>query len=105
MKSRREFFKSVAAAGALGAVGVPSVGSAAQTAAPAASGNDDRAYWLSVLQKLANPVLGNLSKRELKMNMPVEAANPADRRRFTHLEAFGRLLAGTAPWLEASGLT
>src|SRR5262245_4342678 len=105
MKNRREFFKSVAAAGALGAVGLPSVGSTAQTPTPAASASDDRAYWWSVLQKLANPVLGNLSKRELKKNMPVEAANPADRRRFTHLEAFGRLLAGMAPWLEASGLT
>lgn len=32
--------------------------------------------------------------------MPVEAFNPKDRARFTHLEGFGRLLAGLAPWLE-----
>jgi len=31
--------------------------------------------------------------------MPVEAANAADRARYTHLEAFGRLLAGIGPWL------
>jgi len=28
--------------------------------------------------------------------------NPADRAKYTHLEALGRLLAGIAPWLEAS---
>jgi len=31
--------------------------------------------------------------------MPVEAGNPADRARYTHLEGFGRLLAGIGPWL------
>src|SRR2546423_1795607 len=35
--------------------------------------------------------------------MPVEAANP-NRRKYTHLEALGRLLAGIAPWLAAGGL-
>ena len=35
--------------------------------------------------------------------MPVECVtgNVSDRRRFTHLEALGRLLAGIAPWLDA----
>ena len=32
--------------------------------------------------------------------MPVEAADKTDRRAVTHLEAFGRLLAGLAPWIE-----
>jgi hypothetical protein len=105
MKTRREFFKSMAVAGAVSAVGLPELSSTAQTPAPAVNGSEDRAYWLAALNKLAGPVLASLSKRELKKNMPVEAANPADRRRFTHLEAFGRLLAGMAPWLEASGLT
>ncbi len=36
--------------------------------------------------------------------MPVEAAHPEERARFTHLEAFGRLLAGIAPWLAVQGL-
>ncbi len=37
--------------------------------------------------------------------MPVEApnGNAAERRQYTHLEAFGRLLAGIAPWLESAG--
>ncbi len=102
MRSRREFFKTVAAAGVLGTVG-PSVAvadSLAPAAAPVAGGAEDRRYWVSTLEKLAGPVLGRLSRRELKKAMPVEAANPADRRRYTYLEAFGRLLAGIAPWLE-----
>ena len=33
--------------------------------------------------------------------MPVEQAADADRRNVTHLEAFGRLLAGIAPWIES----
>ena len=61
-------------------------------------------YWLSVLERLATPVLGNLAQRRLKKVMPIEAANPADRARYTQLEAFGRLLAGIAPWLGATGL-
>jgi len=63
-------------------------------------GGADRRYWLSVVERLATPVLGHLAAGELKKRMPVEAANPADRRRYTHLEAFARLLVGIAPWLE-----
>src|SRR5205085_2810734 len=69
-----------------------------------ATGSADRRYWVSLLEKLADPVLGHLSKRELKQAMPVEAANPTERARYTHLEAFGRLLAGIGPWLQAAGL-
>ncbi|HLP75594.1 MAG TPA: DUF2264 domain-containing protein [Candidatus Paceibacterota bacterium] len=102
MKSRREFFKSVAVAGALGSIGLPAI---AETNAPVKSQDeDDRRYWISILEKLAAPVLTNLSKEELKKRMPVEAANPSDRARYTHLEAFGRLLAGISPWLELRGL-
>jgi hypothetical protein len=104
MKSRRQFFKSVAVVGALGTVGVPVAESLAQTFAPAGNGMDDRRYWIAVLQKLSAPVLENLARRELKKTMPIEAAHPADRRKYTHLEAFGRLLAGIAPWLELRGL-
>lgn len=58
----------------------------------------DRAYWVSVLRRLADPVLDNLSKGTLAARMPVEG--PANRRSVTHLEAVGRLLMGIAPWLE-----
>ncbi len=62
----------------------------------------DRSYSLRLLARLAEPVLANLARGTLKRNMPVECATgaEADRRKYTHLEAFARLLAGIAPWLE-----
>jgi hypothetical protein len=51
--------------------------------------------------RLAHPVLSALAERRLKATMPVEALpRVTDRERYTHLEAFGRLLAGLAPWFE-----
>jgi hypothetical protein len=62
----------------------------------------DRKYYISVLTKIADPVLENLSQGTLKQNMPIETAPNAygDRDKVTYLEAFGRLLSGMAPWLE-----
>lgn len=62
----------------------------------------DRKYWLNVLIRIADPLLESLSKGELRKNMPVECkpGSEADRRKVTYLEAFGRLMAGMAPWLE-----
>jgi len=73
------------------------------TAAQAAPLETDRQYWLGILERLASPVLTHLAAGTLKKEMPVESVtgNVADRRKYTHLEAFGRLLAGIAPWLEA----
>jgi hypothetical protein len=104
MGSRREFFKSVTALGVAGMVGAPAVQSVAQTLSAVGDITDDRGYWLGVMERIATPVLENLSRHELKKRMPVEAANPADRAQYTHLEAFGRLLAGIAPWLAVQGL-
>jgi hypothetical protein len=56
--------------------------------------------WSSYGTKLAEPVLRNLANGTLRARMPVEQAANVDRRGVTHLEAFGRLLAGIAPWLE-----
>ncbi|MBC8035221.1 MAG: DUF2264 domain-containing protein [Chitinophagaceae bacterium] len=63
---------------------------------------DNRNYWVSTLLKIADPVLTNLSRGRLKASMPVELnpGNKSNRSAYTHLEAFGRLLAGMAPWLE-----
>ncbi|SCW51178.1 hypothetical protein SAMN04487970_101192 [Paenibacillus tianmuensis] len=60
---------------------------------------DDRDYWLQTMQHIAKPVLEALSQRKLKERMPVEAKLD-DRELYTYLEAYGRLLAGIAPWLE-----
>jgi hypothetical protein len=63
---------------------------------------DSREYWISVLTKIADPLLNSLSKETLRKNMPVEC-NPSSResrKKVTYLEAFGRLMAGISPWLE-----
>ena len=87
--NRRRFLESAAALAA-------SAEAAPQSAA-------DREYRLGMLDKLASPVLRHLAAGTLKRDMPVECAtgSVADRRKYTHLEALGRLLAGIAPWLEA----
>ena len=64
--------------------------------APAA---DDRAFWVETVTKIARPPLVALSENRLKATMPYES-KAADRRKFSHLEAIGRLLCGLAPWLE-----
>jgi hypothetical protein len=47
-------------------------------------------------------VLDHLAQGTLKRAMPVECApgQKQDRKKYTHLEAVARLLAGIAPWLE-----
>ena len=64
------------------------------------AGGDERARWVELLRRIADPVLANLAEQTLRVRMPVEQAAGADRRPVTHLEAFGRLLAGIAPWIE-----
>lgn len=63
---------------------------------------DDRAYWVEVISRIADPLLVSLSKGQLRKNMPVRSNNKdlEGRRQVTHLEGYGRLLAGMAPWLE-----
>jgi hypothetical protein len=69
------------------------------------SGLEDRKYWVEMLYRISYPVLDALANRQLKASMPIEVAHPDERRHVTHLEAFGRTLAGLAPWLGASGLS
>jgi hypothetical protein len=60
-----------------------------------------REYWLSVLQRLCEPLLSVTAAGDLKAAMPIEAHPECqDRAHYTHLEAVGRLLTGIAPWLE-----
>ena len=90
---RRAFLVTLGAGASLAAQ--PQPGSAAQAAAAG-----DRAIWVGLVQKLADPVLHNLAAETLKQRMPVEQADGARRESVTHLEALGRLIAGIAPWLE-----
>ena len=66
------------------------------------SKEDTRAYWLQMLTRIVTPVLDALSRDVLKKDMPVEAFGDTheNRKKVTYLEAFGRSLAGLAPWLE-----
>ena len=61
---------------------------------------NDRMWWCEMAYKVSYPVLDALSKEQLKEKMPVEAPSPEQRKRYTYLEAFGRLICGIAPWLE-----
>ena len=92
MTDRRRFLQSAAALGmAAAAQGQPS------------AGPSDRQYGTAMARKLAAPVLTHLAAGTLKRSMPVECVtgNPAERARYSHLEALGRLLCGIAPWLES----
>lgn len=65
-------------------------------------GAQDRALWVKCLWKISYPVIHNLAQNTLVKNMPVETKS-GDKKPFdemTYLEAFGRTLAGLAPWLE-----
>lgn len=100
MTTRRDFLQAVTAGGVVH--GARLGGAAPSVPLLPPSGADDRARWVAVATRMADPLLGALAKRELKLRMPVEAVAgaEADRRKVTHLEGFGRLLAGLAPWLE-----
>jgi hypothetical protein len=67
-------------------------------------GQNERAYLISALTKMADPMFNALSQKKLKQLMPVEKSPDMERVKriaaSTHLEAFGRLLGGMAPWLE-----
>lgn len=103
MNNRRAFLKSAAVAGAAGLL-TPTIPRTLGAPAPMTAPADDRSYWTGTLVRIGAPVLENLARGELKKRMPVEAADPRARRSHTHLEAFARLLAGIAPWLELKNL-
>lgn len=63
--------------------------------------NADRAYWTSLAYRMAAPVLSKMAAGELQRDMQVEVSPNWDgrNRKVTYMEAFGRLMAGIAPWL------
>jgi hypothetical protein len=66
-----------------------------------ANGIDDRKYWVGLLDKIASPLLSNMSKGTLRKNMDMEVSPIWDNRDIGvgYLEALGRLAVGMAPWL------
>lgn len=61
--------------------------------------DDVRREWLRYMLKIADPVLEALAEGRLKKELPV-SFHP-ERAGYQPLEAFGRMLDGLAPWLEA----
>jgi hypothetical protein len=94
--ARRNFLKGALALGAASAVPVHAVEQTTMATV------DDRAYWIEVVRQVSESVLEAVSKGQLRAKMPVEAAAGfvEIRSESTHLEAFGRLISGLAPWLE-----
>ena len=90
---RRDFLKAAGAA-------IPAAQGATRVAQVPSPAVGDRDIWVTIMRRLADPVLGHLANGTLKARMPVEQAAGADRRSVTHLEALGRLIAGLAPWIE-----
>ena len=113
MEQRREFIRRLAVLGAAApvasAVGGPHLAATdaprREPASPSsltAPSPEQRAEWVRLVVKLADPVLTHLAAGTLHAQMPVElsATATAERKDYAHLEAVGRLLAGIAPWLE-----
>ncbi|MDE6079233.1 MAG: DUF2264 domain-containing protein [Duncaniella sp.] len=61
----------------------------------------DRAFWTDLAERLAAPVLEPMSQGKLHERMTVEVSPTWDGRKkdVAYMEAFGRLMAGIAPWL------
>ncbi|MDR0687641.1 MAG: DUF2264 domain-containing protein [Prevotellaceae bacterium] len=74
---------------------------AAKEVEVASPGEQDRKYWADLLYKISEPVLSSMSRGELVKNMEIELSPTWDGRSktVTYMEAFGRLMAGLAPWL------
>lgn len=97
---RRNFLKLSSVLGLLGITGKVV---ARETAANDKKKQSDREYWVSILDKMATPVLANMSRGELRKNMKVEVSKgwgEKATKEVAYMEAFGRLIAGIAPWLE-----
>ena len=79
---------------------MPSLANAGE-AAPVAANADDRSYALSLLERMACPVLSRMARGQLQAQWKPELSPTWDGRnpKVAFLEAFGRLIDGIAPWL------
>src|SRR5438105_15743242 len=94
---RRNFLEATSLAGVAGLVGMGS--DKVEASKAVATGSDDRRYWVELLDKIATPVLDNMSRGMLQKNMAVDVSPIWDNRdrRVAYMEAFGRLAAGLGP--------
>ncbi|WP_316830105.1 DUF2264 domain-containing protein [Pedobacter aquatilis] len=67
----------------------------------------DRQFWLQQMDKMVKPVLYNLAKDSLRINMPqvtsIHIDNKEHRIKVQYVEVLGRVLSGIAPWLQLEG--
>ncbi len=99
MLKRRTF---LGGASALAAGVAMSAGQHANVAAATLPSTDsDRTYMADLLIRMASPIVGPLSQGRLQSSFDPELSPTWDGRdrRVAYLEAFGRLVAGIAPWL------
>jgi hypothetical protein len=96
---RRNFMRALVAGSA--ATGIAGVDAAAAAVSNTAMAGNDRAWMAGLLQKMAEPVLSNMARGELRKNFQLELSPTWDGRdkQVAYLECFGRLVAGAAPWL------
>lgn len=96
--NRRSLLKSISLLGLWPLSNKLTASTSVNFSSPAA----DREYWVKVMTEIGRPLLEALSRGMLKEKMPVECKSGMveDRKKVTYLEAFGRLMAGMAPWLE-----
>lgn len=59
----------------------------------------DRMFWISTLERVAFPVLNNLSKGSLKKKMAIESVS-SEGRDIAYFDAFARIFNGISAWLE-----
>lgn len=61
----------------------------------------DRQYWCGEAYRMARPILENMAQGKLQEKMQTEFSPSFDNRnrKVVYMEAFGRLMAGIAPWL------
>ena len=91
------------AAAASAAPALSSAGGSAQTGASnaLASGPADRAYMVSILERMALPVLERMTSGRLRKEWRPDVSPTWDGRpiEVAYMEAFARLIDGLAPWL------
>lgn len=67
----------------------------------------DRQIWIHEMDKMVKPVLYNLAKDSLRINMPtatsIRVDNKEHRIKVQYVEVLGRVLCGIAPWLQLEG--
>lgn len=97
---RKNFLRITSALGL--AAGIPSAAVAtAEMGAETDKYRNDREYWVQLLNRISSPILRNMSRGEMRKNLPMEFSPTWDNRnkQVVYMEAFGRLIAGIAPFL------